>query len=373
MKKIGLITYHSAYNYGSVLQAYATQQVLKKIGYSAEIINYRLDEQKYFYQRLLRLKYGPKTALKDLLLIPVDGKRLKRAHRFESFIRERLVTTQEVTEPEQVAALWGQYDAIISGSDQIWSKNSHELRANRWENMNPYLLKGFPGRKISYASSIGNMTDEQLQRILPSLKEFDAISFREESTAERMERMLGRKPETVIDPTLLLDRQDWIDQFDLREDGDKYILLYSLRNPQTLHKLLRLTVKLAEQRECKVRVIAPFAWLPVVNRRIKFYPEYGPVDFLNALYGAEAVVTDSYHGTVLSVNLGKEFLTIGGNAGTKYRMKDTLRLLGLEARIRDAFEESAIEIDESIDYKAVDDRLEALRKKGTAYLGSALK
>lgn len=372
MNNVAILTYHSAYNFGSVLQAYATQTALARLGYSAEIINYRLDEQKYFYQRLLRLKYGPKTAIKDLLLLPIAGKRLERARRFEKFILERLVTTREVSTPEQVAELWGKYDVIISGSDQIWSKNSHELRANSWENMDPYLLKGFPGRKISYASSIGSMTDEQLQRILPCVNEFDAISFREVSAAKRMGRMLDRKPETVLDPTLLLDRQDWIDAFDLRENGDKYILLYSLRNPQTLRKLLRLTAKLAEQRGCKVRVVAPFAWLPIVNRRIEFHPEYGPVDFLNALYGAEAVVTDSYHGTVLSVNFGKEFYTIGGNGGTKYRMKDALELLGLGMRMRDTLDEISIDSCSAIHYEMVDERLKRLKEKSIDYLRRAM-
>ena len=70
MENIAIITYHAAYNYGSVLQAYATQFIVEKLGYGAEIINYRMQEQNYIYS-LYRTKYGLKTFLKDLMQLPI--------------------------------------------------------------------------------------------------------------------------------------------------------------------------------------------------------------------------------------------------------------------------------------------------------------
>ena len=110
MSKCALITYHSAYNFGSALQAYATQQAVMYMVGNSEIINYRMNEQKRYYEKLYRRDYGPKTFLKDLLMLPVHHKRKRRAEAFEKFFSEKLILSKEVSEPEEVAELWGKYD-----------------------------------------------------------------------------------------------------------------------------------------------------------------------------------------------------------------------------------------------------------------------
>ena len=85
--KIGVITYHSAYNFGSVLQAYATQESIEKIGYSVEIVNYRMKSQIKYYS-MIHLNNGLKAFLKDLLHLPQIGKYITRKNRFEQFIEE---------------------------------------------------------------------------------------------------------------------------------------------------------------------------------------------------------------------------------------------------------------------------------------------
>ena len=122
MNKIGIITYHSAYNYGSVLQAYATQVAVKKLGFDAEIINYRMREQKKIYA-LYRNGFGLKILLKDLMQIPIQGKRIQRIKKFESFINKKLFITKECSTPKEVQTIWEKYSIIISGSDQIWNKH----------------------------------------------------------------------------------------------------------------------------------------------------------------------------------------------------------------------------------------------------------
>ena len=82
---IGIITFHSAYNYGSVLQAFATQTFIKKLGSENEIINYRLDEQRRVYSNL-RFNYGYKEFIKDLSLLPIYGRRNIRKEKFETFL-----------------------------------------------------------------------------------------------------------------------------------------------------------------------------------------------------------------------------------------------------------------------------------------------
>ena len=102
--KTGVLTYHSAYNYGSVLQAYAMQKALASLNYPADLINYRMDEQRRFYQPLYRTNFGVKTLMKDLLQVPCHTKRQLRAERFEDFFRRHLLMTEEFSEPEEVAS-----------------------------------------------------------------------------------------------------------------------------------------------------------------------------------------------------------------------------------------------------------------------------
>lgn len=371
---IGLLTYHSGYNYGSVLQAFATLTQLKKVDPSAKILNYRMREQGRFYRPTCRFDYGMKILVRDLLQLPVQSKKVQRAQKFEEFFENYFSLTSRVAEPEEVAEQWGKFDTLVSGSDQIWSKHSCEFEHNEWQYMDPYLLKGFSGRKISYASSIGSMTDEELQRILPELRYFDALSFRESSSAEKMTALLSSPVETVLDPTFLLTKDDWISNLKLQKnDSERYILVYSLGGPKQLLKLLPVISKLSKKRDCKAKVVTPFAYLPHPDKHIEYHPEYGPIEFLNALYNAEAVVTDSYHGTVLSVNFGKDFYSVCGVGGAEFRKTDILNRLGLQERI--VYDAAAIpELDLSpIDYTAVYAKLTDMRQHSMNYLTTALK
>lgn len=370
--RTGLITYHSAYNFDSALQAYATQQALQSIGCPAALLNYRMQEQRDFYEPLYRTKYGPKVLLKDLTQLPCAAERRLRRERFEKFFSERFTLTPEAVEPEDVYAQWKRMDTVISGSDQIWNKHSCELAHNDWRYMDPYLLKGYEGKKVSYASSVGSMKDEELQRILPALRQFDVLSFRESASAEKMANILDRPAETVLDPTFLLTHDEWIEHLHLKKQKDtRYFLAYFLGLKQFI-KFLPALSKIAKKYDCSVKVVTPFIYLPYPDRRIEYHPEYGPIEFLNALYNAEAVVTDSYHGTILSVNFGKEFYSICKNGGAEFRKTDILERLGLLDRV---ITDPAVMPDLAlppIDHDAVHAKLNALRRHSINYLKSAL-
>lgn len=374
MNKTALITYHSAYNFGSVLQAFATQQTLCGLAHPADIINYRMDEQKYYYQRILHPRYGTKRMILESANLLKKAKFHCRALQFESFFSDYLLLTPEMSEPEEVYSQWQQYDTVISGSDQIWNKHSCELHHNEWHYMDPYLLKGFHGRKISYASSICGMTDEELLRITPELRQFDALSFRESVTAEKMSNILNRPVEEVLDPTFLLTRDEWIKHMNLLEQhGEKYILAYFLCGPKRLAQYLPILSKLGKRRGCKIKLITPFAYLPLPDRQVEYHIEYGPIDFLNALYNAEAVITGSYHGTILSVNFGKEIYSICKAGGAEFRKTDILERLGMDDRIiYDVTQISDIELP-PIDYSSVYAKLDTLRRHSLNYLKTALE
>ena len=131
--------------------------------------------------------------------------------------------------------------------------------------------------------------------------------------------------------------------------------------------------RLAKKRDCKVKLITPFAYLPYPDRRIEYHPEYGPIEFLEALYNAEAIGTDSYHGTILSVNLGKEFYSICKSGGAEFRKTDILGRLGLQDRIiHDVVMIPELDMP-PIDYTDVYAKLDDLRQHSLKYLQTSLK
>lgn len=371
--KIGIITYHSAYNFGSALQAYATQRALYSLGFPSRILNYRMEEQKYYYQRIFHPRYGIKRMVLESVNLLGKAKLHCRASRFESFFTDYFLLTPEVCEPEDVYSQWQQYDVLISGSDQIWNKHSCELHHNEWRYMDPYLLKGFHGRKISYASSIGNMSKEELLNILPELRSFHSLSFREATSAEKMSALLDKPVETVVDPTFLLQKNEWVNQLQLQHRSDeKYILAYFLTGHRKLLQYLPQISKLAKVFDSKVKIVTPFAYLPYPDSRIEYCSEFGPIEFITALSNAESIVTDSYHGTILSVNFGKNFYSICGTQGTEFRKTDILGRLGLTDRIITDITQ-ILDLDlPPIDYSSVYAKLEMLRQHSLNYFKTAL-
>ena len=351
---IGLLTYHSGYNYGSVLQAYATLCQLKKIDSAALIINYRMKEQDRFYRPTCRFDYGIKTAVTDILQFPVQKKKIQRAQKFESFFTTYLDMTPQVEEPEEVASQWEQFDTLVSGSDQIWNKHSCELAHNDWRY---------------------NMTDIELKRISRDIECFDALSFREVSSAERIERILNRPVAMVLDPTFLLSGNEWIHRLHISKCKERYLFAYFLGGPKKLVWLLPTLSKLAADYECPVKLVTPFAYLPCADKRIKYYTEYGPQEFLEALYNAEMVITDSYHGTILSVNLEKEFYSVCYTGYAEFRKTDILERLGFGDRViaEERRGEELLNVESSkIDYAVVREKLSPLRQCSVNYLLNAL-
>ena len=228
--KVGLITYHSAYNFGSVLQAYATQETIKKIIGNCEIINYRTDEQRRVYSIF---KWGNgfrliKSAIKNFLIIFKYSQRKDREKKYENVFNKLFNLSDTFKEPIDVYNVWDKYDIIVSGSDQIWNKHSNELENVSWEYMKPYLLSSYTGKKVSYASSLTNMSSEEIDVIIDDIRSFDFVSFRENETCDMMNDNYNLDCYSVLDPTFLLTKEEWIEKLNLKKNDNDYCLFYSL-------------------------------------------------------------------------------------------------------------------------------------------------
>lgn len=367
--KVGLITYHSAYNFGSVLQAYATQCMVKEICDNCEIINYRTKEQKRIYSIFYRRGNFFKRILKNILVLLTFKERFDRKVKYENVFKNIFELSEECKEPEDVYRIWNKYDVIISGSDQIWNKNSNELRNVSWKYMNPYLLKSYEGKKVSYASSLTNMSDVDIEYIIDDVRKFDFLSFREEKTMKELKEKYDVDSKIVLDPTFLLKRDEWIKKFNLKENNDeKYILYYSLSNKESIsNDLAKIKLK---YKNTKIKVITPLNVFSF-NKDFDFLNNIDPIDFLYLIYNAKTIITDSYHGTILSVNLNKKVYSLCRGNSSDFRKIDILKRLEMENIIISDIEK--INEEYVIDYNKVNIKIQELRELSIDYLKKSLK
>ena len=367
--KVGLITYHSAYNFGSVLQAYATESVLNQLGCKTVVLNYRIPFQKKFYGLL---GYGEgiiKAPLKKLFMLPLLPKRIIRKHKFEDFI-SKMNLSKEINSPYEFNNNFKDFDLFVSGSDQIWNLHSNEFINSGKEYMDPYLLSFTNKRKVSYASSIVNMTDDELLSIKDKLEKFDYISCREQLAVERLNQIITKKASKVIDPTLLLSSENWGKLAQPNKIEKNYILYYSLKGYRYIRKDLIKLSNLSEKYDMQVIALTPLA--PVVHQKnVINFTDAGPVDFLTLIKNASLVVTDSYHGMLFSINFRKEFYYLKNVPGANFvRTDDVLSLLDLNSRIiKDV---NLINIDNKVNYGYTDQKLPVLREESINYLKNAI-
>lgn len=373
--RIGLITYHSAYNFGSVLQAYATQEIIREITGSCEVINYRSREQRKVYS-IYKWDKGMalfKSLVKNVLSIPNYGIMKNRANKYEQVINDLFTLSEECVEPEDVYGVWKKYDIIVSGSDQIWNKHSNELENISWEYMFPYLLHGYEGKKVSYASSITNMSDEEIEFISADLKKFDYISVRESSSSKKLNKEYNLNTINAIDPTFLLRKDEWITKLNLKKDeAEKYILFYVLCRHSEIKDLMSTVKKIAATKKISIKMIVPLNNIRP-EHGIEILQDVDPIDFMNLIYNATAVITDSYHGTILSVNLQKDIYSVCKGFPSDFRKVDILEGIGLQDRIIRNPEVLLFSEYPEIDYESIISCIDDLRMKSIGYLKMALE
>lgn len=368
--RVGIITYHSAYNFGSVLQAYATQQIVNKIGCKAEIINYRMDSQKEFYAYIHHVN-NFKSFIKYMMTFGKRKALKRRAIRFEEFIKENLNLTDEFSGPEEAYVYSETFDIYISGSDQIWNKHSNELKNVDLKYMDPYFLTFTKKHKISYASSVVNMTDSELLYVAKKIKDFSHISCREQDSADKIAKLINRNVETVLDPTLLLSNFDW-EKIMCRTkiEGKPYLLLYTLATNNHLLKILGEAKKKAREYDLQLVVLAPLATAAPNIYRVKFIRDAGPKEFMRLVYDSKYIITDSYHGTLFSINFQKQFFSMNSLEKSDNRVYQILDRLNLRSRIINYIMDA--NFTHELDYSKPMYKLEEYKNESISYLRRSL-
>ncbi len=211
------------------------------------------------------------------------------------------------------------------------------------------------------------MEQEELYTLAESVKGLDRISVREQSLADRLSSLVQKPIETVLDPTFLLEKSEWM-RFIERDgkDRQKYILVYALEKNKRLNQYAKW---LAKQSASKVMDISPID--TGISGRVKKKSFVDPVSFLNAIYHADYIVTNSFHGTAFSLIFEKDFLTFAHSARGE-RMRSLLRELELDENLAECDAKIPFEI-RHIAYRQVNLRLQKMRQRSLDFIERAFE
>ncbi len=369
--KVAILTWFHYHNYGTALQVCALSQKIKEMGHEVDIVNYRPQGQIVAFPTEGMLKYyidKITNRLKEHGWNTYYGK--ERETLFDDFYAENLSFTDECVTFSDFRELNKCYDAFVCGSDQIWAPSR----------FNPRYYLDFvenTDKMIAYAPSVGLSTIDDIDIASEMSKlasRFKWISTREKSGSKLLEKLIGDKVETVVDPTLLLRENDW-DKFMPLEDSSfekKYLLAYFLRGNEKYWKKVR---GIAQLLELELKIIPVFT--KDMDRMGCIKTPVGPKEFLNLVKNASFVCTDSFHGTAFAINFKRQFLTFerfrkGENNNQNSRIYNILELCELQNRLFSK-EYTNAKVREQINYVDVEKRIEVEREHSLRYLMSALK
>lgn len=319
MTKVGILTLHGASNYGAVLQALGLCEYLGRMGLDSEVIDFRPSEVCAYYD--YHILSG------CVSLRSVVGKILRRRRNereyaaFEAFRQESLRLSPRCETLDELRSVMQQYDAVICGSDQVWNPEANGGLLDAY-----YLgfLDSSKTRKISYAASFGNVAcargiEGDIARYLSN---YAGISVRESEAVDFVSSITGQDVVRVIDPSMLLSADDYSSYEGEIETPERFVLTYMLQG----NDLMAETVARAQAE----------LGLPVVSlgRRMRgstFRKDIGPGEFLTLYRRADAVLTNSFHGTAFSLLYCKPFVTYG-NGRYNSRMETLLEIAGQRDR-----------------------------------------
>lgn len=376
--RIGILTLPLHTNYGGILQAYALQTVLERMGHKVVVFDTpnRMplpplkDIPKCFLKRIIKKILGRNQKIfyeyyQNKKVIPVVSQNTQRF--INSYIhRQEIRDFNELDEKS--------YDAIVVGSDQVW-RPLYFVPGWRWQEIENAFLSfasKWNIKRLSYAASFGTddweYTDQQTRRCKALLQVFDAISVRETNGVTLCKKYFDIDSVHVLDPTMLLNEADYS------------IFFQKANTPKSNGTLLNYILDETEKSSALIMNVANQKFLRAfsvnnpyendetkpLNERIKPSVE----KWLRGFYDAEFVITDSFHACVFSILFKKQFVVVGNKERGLSRIESLLLCFGIENRIvEDSAQVMRLPL---IDYDTVYIKLEKYRKKSFDFLNVAL-
>lgn len=370
--KLGILTLPLEINYGGILQNYALQRALCKLGHEAITID-RHNRVGYpsfarhlmgYSKRILQhyLRHRNVTVKWNPFLSEEEFKKL--TENTQRFINKNINLTYKVysDQLEKIDHDY-QFDGYVVGSDQVW--------------LNYYCPDSFLSfvkrknvKKVIYAASCGKRSffnDDKLVRECSELaKSFNGISVREKSLVSKCESELGVSAEFVLDPTLLLTPEEYKELLSEKMNDEAIVFSYILDNNNKKQQV--------------VSSVAGLLNLPIVSFNCDVpdrivTPQHSVEEWINNIMRANFIVTDSFHGTVMSILFNKQFITICNESRGSGRFESVLNLFNLKSRIID--DSNAFDLREMINsaivYDKVNEIINKQRAKSVAFILNSLK
>lgn len=365
--KTAVITRHAITNYGSLLQAIATQKVIESLGHECKIIDYIRDDESYKHHELTLLKKktewnnNPIKRLVYLLLRQPES--LMAGRRFEKEQKKYLNLTKRYTTPEELRLALPEADVYITGSDQVWGPVANGI----YDSSYCLSFTNDKDKRIAYAASFGHcdMTAELRDYYIKWLSRYKHIAVREDSAVSILNEW-GIEANQVLDPTLLLNASFW-SKFAKGKERKPYVLVYQIHNDKRLGEYAQKTAK-----AMGLPLIRISASLHQISREgnLVWCPKIS--EFLGYIKNAECMITDSFHGTAFAINFNTQFVEVLPNNNTGTRNMSILKLTGLEDRIlRDLNDISLAQ--RKIDYTIANSMLAEKRQESIDILKAMIK
>lgn len=308
--KVGLVTIYQVPNYGSVLQTYATQTIIEKLGVACYIVNYRYPNE---------LQKGNSINIRGLLYRFLTrfgiSAQQRKINNLNKFIKQNFHLTKRYNSFEELKTEnWSSYDIMIVGSDQVWN--------TAYTKSEPaFLLQFLPDgiKRISVASSFASKSIEsQYKEVFKAeLSKFSYITVRETNGLEILKDLSLKDKRTAVclDPTLLLSKNEWSNISKPYKCSERYILLYMWTyafepRPYIFDVIRHFQHKLGD---CKVIALEGFCNIPddiCKEYDIECAEDSSIPEFLGLFLNASLVVTSSFHGTAFAINMGVPLVSI---------------------------------------------------------------
>lgn len=318
-KTIGIVTLYGNNNIGNKLQNFAVQEILKQRGLAPKTIVSEVEKELPFFS-LIRLKICIKNTMAKMGIRSGNLKYyaldMERERRFEKFSDKYLDLGEKVNVHSLPENLGSAYDYFVTGSDQVWHNWTDTVEELKFF----FLQFANPHKRLCISPSFGfnQVPDSYEKYYKDGLSEFSHLSCREESGVDLIEKLTGKSAQLLIDPTMMLTKQDWekIAKKPKTAISENYLLVYLLGNESARTREIIKEIALSNQLQV----------VDVLDKNTDFYLST-PDEFLGLLQSANLVCTDSFHGCVFSILFEKQFICFERNGSNAENMENRLKTL----------------------------------------------
>ena len=368
MKKAGILSMQRIYNYGSFLQAYGLKKMLEELGCDVEFVDYH--PGKCLVD--LKQKNGLLRKLSKSMEVLMIQAPLKAKLNFIKYKKNFGVKYHSYLGIGSQYNYNPELDILVIGSDEVF--NCVQDNPNVGYTAELFGVGSQAETVISYAASFGNTTMERLKQygaekeVAGWLNSFNTISVRDNNSYEIVKELTGKAPELHLDPVLMYDYMKKCPAVSKQADDSDYLVLYGYTGRFSKEECRKIR-EYAIEKKLKILCIGG------IQHCCDKFVDCSPFEVFSYFKNAYAVITDTFHGTIISIITQQRFATFvrSSGYGNAEKVSELLKRLNLEEQIVFNVEELGKIVEKKIDYLSVNYIIENERKRAYQYLNNMLE